>query len=283
MAIDVVSTWPDGDLLPALRSLLVDADEALLCVAFVNRKGVSLIDAELNEVAKRGRCRLLLTSVFGGGESGFTAPAVHHLQNLQVDLRVLNWKGGTYHPKMYLGRSGDQIHALIGSANLTSGLLTNAETAVRLHGNQEWPPLAKSWGIAEQLWNHPAARDWESDQPAAAEGMSSELELLLRSHLPSEVTTLGRGAVNRVDRVTNTGVYVETRRSAGHPELVDAWMLDLAWEELQRTGVLTNSWLLNEARVFRSSFVCAALTHLPGVEVVSTRPIELRLSLRPGR
>ena len=40
-------------------------------------------------------------------------------------------------------------------------------------------------------------------------------------------------------------------------------------------GVVTNRDLLDELRVYRSSFVCALLAELPGVTVASTRPITL--------
>ena len=57
-----------------------------------------------------------------------------------------------------------------------------------------------------------------------------------------------------------------------------AWMLHTAWEHLKATGSLTNRYLLapDGLNVMRSSTVCALLARLPGVEVVATRPIELR-------
>jgi hypothetical protein len=58
----LVSTWPNGTLLPAIRSTLAWGDEGLLCVAFANRKGVALLDEELSGLADRGGCRMLLTS-----------------------------------------------------------------------------------------------------------------------------------------------------------------------------------------------------------------------------
>ena len=72
----VVSTWPHGTLLPALRSTLSTGNEGLLCVAFANRKGVALLDDELTRLADQDGCRMLLTTVFGGGPTGITAPAV---------------------------------------------------------------------------------------------------------------------------------------------------------------------------------------------------------------
>jgi HKD family nuclease len=269
----IVSTLPpERDLLPALRQLLADGDEALLCVAFVNRKGVSLVEDELRGVAGRGGCRILLTSVFGA-----TEPAVQRLTKSGVTIKVLNWRGGTYHPKLYLSRSDADMRVLLGSANLTSGILRNVETAVSLRGPQDWDPVARAWEIAEDLWSNRDARDWQPADVGQTEGLTRGLEGLLRTHLPATVSTLSSGAPNRIDRITAEGVYVNTRRSGARAELVEGWMLDLAWDELCATGRLTNKWLLTEAHVHRSSFICAALAQLPGVEVVSHHPIELRL------
>jgi hypothetical protein len=57
-------------------------------------------------------------------------------------------------------------------------------------------------------------------------------------------------------------------------------MIQVAWEWLLARGQLTNRFLLDTdgLNVKRSSFVCALLARLPGVRVVSTRPIELTFS-----
>ncbi len=52
-------------------------------------------------------------------------------------------------------------------------------------------------------------------------------------------------------------------------------MLDVAWTQLTSQGEISNDWLLNKRHVHRSSFVCAALAQLPGVRVISRRPIRL--------
>ena len=52
-------------------------------------------------------------------------------------------------------------------------------------------------------------------------------------------------------------------------------MIDLAWTALQADGELTNTHLLNDLHVHRSSFVCAALAQLPEVDVVGRKPIKL--------
>jgi hypothetical protein len=262
---------------------LAGGDEGLLCVAFANRKGVALLDEELTGLAHRDGCRMLLTSAFGGGRDGITAPAVQRLERAGVHVRVLNPGRGTYHPKMYLSRRRDIVTGLVGSANLTSGLLGNIETGVVLHDPADAAAARDAWELGEALWAHPAARDWDQAvDEVDPEPMAQSLVERLMAAMPvgSVVPTVSTGALNRVAAITVDGVWVESDRSiaAGTgPQLVDGWMLDLAWTALQTTGELTNDHLLNDLHVHRSSFVCAALAQLPEVEVLERRPIRLAL------
>lgn len=61
-------------------------------------------------------------------------------------------------------------------------------------------------------------------------------------------------------------------------------MIQIAWEWLASHGSLTNRFLLSTdgLNVKRSSFVCGLLARLPGVELASTHPIELRLTESAG-
>ena len=88
------------------------------------------------------------------------------------------------------------------------------------------------------------------------------------------VTTLADGRPNWVREVTPDGVWVETERSrqlGRPPQLVPAGMIQNAWEYLAAHGTLTNRRLLSAdgLTVKRSSFVCALLATLPGVELVN--------------
>ena len=80
------------------------------------------------------------------------------------------------------------------------------------------------------------------------------------------------------------GVLVHTEKSkdAGAPQVVDGWMIQAAWDHLQRHGELTNTQLLDDLNVKRSSAVCAILSELPEVQVTSTEPITLTLVDRPS-
>lgn len=106
-------------LLDSVREQLGECDEALLCVAFASRGGVHLLSRQLRRLGPNSR--LLVTNVFGST----TTEALVAAQDLGADVRILNLRGGTYHPKLYLSVSGASASATIGSANLTNGLVGN--------------------------------------------------------------------------------------------------------------------------------------------------------------
>ena len=199
---------------------------------------------------------------------------------------MLNPSGGTFHPKLYLARHGDEIAAAVGSANLTSGLVANVELVTVLRG----PPRRararaprRAFGVlvgtprCGRLVAGPGAGGPRDPRAGAA----VEIEAALAGN--PEVLTLGDGRrPNWVARSRRTafGSRPERSRAAGRPpQLVEAWMIQSAWDYLQAHGVLTNRFLLSTdgLNVKRSSFVCALLARLPGVSVESTRPITLAL------
>lgn len=113
-----------------------------------------------------------------------------------------------------------------------------------------------------------------------------EAELRKLEQAVGSVVTLANGKRNRIERVDGAGVLMSTEASdakGSGAQLVPAWMINVAWRHLRASGSLTNRYLLSSdgLNVKRSSAVCALLARLPGVEVVSSRPIELRY--RPGR
>jgi hypothetical protein len=265
--------------LEAVRRVLDGADEAILGVAFVQRRGVSLVERQLQSI---GAGRLVTTTVFGST----TSEGLAAIRNSGFGVRVLNPSGGTFHPKLYLARHGDEITAAVGSANLTSGLVANVELVTVLRGRHDAPELRHLVEVSESWWAHREAIDWSPERvPTAREILDPpllrEIELAVASY--PEVLTLGeRPQPNWVRDVTPDGVWVETRRSraAGRPaQLVESWMIQSAWDYLQAHGELTNRFLLSGEglNVKRSSFVCALLARLPEVRVTSTRPITLAL------
>ena len=113
----------------------------------------------------------------------------------------------------------------------------------------------------------------------STQGWNQDLQERVRRSAPpgSQVRTLSNGKPNWIIDVNDDGVIVHTERSkdAGRPHLVPGWMFAVAWDHLQRHGSLTNTTLLEDLTVRRSSAVCAVLAQMPEAEVKSTRPIEL--------
>src|SRR5262245_49671516 len=78
------------------------------------------------------------------------------------------------------------------------------------------------------------------------------------------VTTLADGRPNWIVEVGEEGILIETEASKAKgtgPKLVEAWMLQIAWDHLSAHRSLTNRYLLSTAglNVKRSSAVCAVL------------------------
>jgi len=270
------------DQLAAVRRVLDGADEALLGVAFVERRGVNLLERQLAALGSGGR--LVATTAFGTT----TAPGLETAAAFGLSVRVLNPSRGTFHPKLYVARHGDRIAAAIGSANLTGGLIANVEAVAVLVGERNAPPLARLWDVAESWWAHDDAIDWAPGRlPAPAEVLPPELLAAIRAAVATDpvISTLSSANPNWVHDITPDGVWVETTRSQAlgrPPQLVPAWMIQIAWEWLTAHGTLANRHLLDKdgLNVKRSSFVCALLARLPGVRVLSTRPVELALTPR---
>jgi HKD family nuclease len=271
-------------LLDALRWTLDDAEEAILCSAFVKRAGVHLIEAQLRSLG--AEARLVATSVFGGAS---TQLAMAALATTGTRLRVSNPGRGTFHPKIYVARKANTVRALVGSANLTGGLVTNVETAVAFEGHADDELLADTWSTASAYWSLHGAQSWH---PVAAEGEEEVFDTQLYAMLSTEVVrdpvfvTLAQAQANRVVGIDRSGLWVETEASQRKrlpPQHVPAWMFQLAWEYLAAHGSLTNRHLLatNGLNVKRSSAVMAILARLPAVEVVGRSPVEVSLRNSP--
>ena len=274
-------TTSDRSLLHAVRVALSNVDEAFLCVAFVQEKGIHLLEKELDALKRRSVCaRLLVTTAFQTTSSS----ALSMASGLGLDVRILNpGSGRTFHPKLYLGHAGKGAQAVIGSANLTGGLATNFEAAVALRGLRDEVALSRAWEWAEELWADERVAVWT---PRAAEPVVEAFDPALYAALSAEVrrdpvfVTLGPShRPNRVVELTPVEVHVETGRSrerTGGAESIPAWMFNLAWDRLRTHGRLSNAELLNDLRVHRSSAVCAMLARLPQVERALGRELVLR-------
>ena len=275
-------TTSDDALLHGVRETLRGAERAQLCVAFVSMEGVQLLRPELKELGNRAR--LLVTTVFRT-----TSPeALDEAAALGVEVATLNPGGSrTYHPKLYVARRGEGLDAVIGSANMTGGLVGNVEIATRLSGTRRDSALLDAWDWADRVWTHPSVKPWVGGEAGAESQTQMELDLwraIQGVFEPSSVRdrvvqTLGPSPKrNRITRVLRTGLYVETDRTRARgsgPQVVPAWMFNVAWTYLKAHGRLTNPHLLKVLRVYRSTAVLATLAQLPGVRVASRKPITL--------
>ncbi len=270
---------PDGDLLQSIRRTLDFGDEVLACVAFATEAGVNLVRREFARSDRPSRPRLLVTSTLTT-----TPGALALASRSRCTVRVQNRGRSTYHPKVFLARSGPDAAAIVGSVNLTNGLAVNVEAGVEFRGPSDDPLFADAWSWAETQWASNATREWQ--RPYAIEP-SEELHTDIRSSVESElkrdsrVLTLREGRPNFVRDVTPGALYVETERSqklGRTAQPVPAWMVNIAWQRLLLRGELTNRELLNDLRVHRSSFVLALLARLPQVEPLPGRQMGVRLS-----
>jgi HKD family nuclease len=268
-------------LLDGVRRAIGGADEAILCVAFASRAGVALVENELRALAEKKRVSLLVTTTFGTT----TPAALARAAELGVDVRVLNPSGGTYHPKVYLGRHDDQVRAVVGSANLTGGLVSNIEFATLLEGEMQARELAITLEWTRDLWSSSKALEIDRGQ-VEEECFSPEVFAMIREVVAADpvVRTLKDGKPNRIVDVSDEAVYVETNRSkerGGRPKLIPAWMIMVAWDVLRARGsmeesLLTNKELVEDFQIHRSSFVLALLARFPGVVAVKA-PMGVRL------
>ena len=277
MDVSTVST-ADHSLLRGVRSTLTQADEALLCVAFASEAGVNLLRKEFSQLG--GNTRLLATTVFGRG----TPPALNAAVKRGVQVKVLNpGASSTYHPKLNLGRGDHGAAAVVGSANLTGGLVNNVEVAALLQGNPQDTALRDAWSWAEKLWSDDRSEVWIPREPGVkdVERFHSDLYKLIKREVAREPVFMTLGSKpkeNRVVELTPTEMYIATARSMQSgtgAEPVPAWMINLAWDYLRQHGSLSNPYLLNELRVHRSSAVLAVLARLPLIEQVGRSPITL--------
>jgi hypothetical protein len=271
-------------VLGGVREALTDVDEAILAVAFVQVAGVNFLEKRLEALGSA--TRLVVTASFG-----MTNPAaLARLCSIGASIKVHAPTSGTYHPKMYIGRSGPNVVAVIGSANLTGGLVSNVEASVMLRGTLDDPPIRSAWEFAEALWAHDRSLAWSpGDLPIVEEAFSPDLYALILGAVEAtrgQFTTIAKDKPNQVTEMTTTGLYVVTDASAAKgtaAQFVPAWMIEIAWDYLRAHGRLTNRFLLDAdgLNVKRSSFVCALLAKLPGVTATYSAAEGVVLALRP--
>lgn len=247
-------------------------------MAFASTAGVNLLEKVLEPIRRRRGALLLVTTAFGSTSSA----ALRRARGLGVEVKVMNPGGGTFHPKVYIAQHGSRISLVVGSANLTGGIVNNVEMATHFGGDMGEEHLATMLSWSRDLWDSSAAVPWLDDAGVDDEVLSPQLFALITAAVTEQPVfhTVATGAPNTIVDVVPQGVYVETEvsRAKGAAAFVPAWMIQFAWEFLLRHGALTNKHLLasDGLNVKRSSFVLALLARLPGVEPINN-PAGVRL------
>lgn len=120
------------DHLQTIRKTFRRAANMTVCVAFAKERAVAELEPLLENVLKRGGH----VTTFAGTDFYLTEPAaLRRLLKLkerhgECECFVFSDGGDTFHPKIYMGRQGDAVHYMIGSANLTmGGLASNTEAS----------------------------------------------------------------------------------------------------------------------------------------------------------
>jgi hypothetical protein len=265
-----------SDILAAVRAAITDADVAILAVAFVKVGGVNLLETQIDRLG--ANARMLVTATFGTTNPAALAMA----RKLGTSIRVHNSSAGTYHPKIYIGRRGNDATAVIGSATLSGGLVSNVEAAVMLRGTIHDPPIRDAWDFAESLWSHERSVEWSPPigAPIEEEAFDPELHALIAAAVARTegmFSTVSQGKPNQVTDLISTGLYVITEQSTS-AQFIPAWMFQVAWDYLLAHGQLTHKHLqaTDGLNVKRSAAVCAILAALPDVHVVpGSKPVML--------
>ncbi|MBD8636715.1 phospholipase D family protein [Stenotrophomonas sp. CFBP 13725] len=134
-------------LFAAFHTLTRTSSIVDLCVAWAtssNGQGRHWKALDLDKVR-----RAVVGTAFAQSEPS----ALKELANKPGRLRLMINSEGTFHPKVIFGRNGDQVCAIVGSANFTTAAYTgNTELSVLLEGTDHDPELVAIESYIEEQW-----------------------------------------------------------------------------------------------------------------------------------
>lgn len=150
----IISNHTNQNHLNSLVTLIQNADEVLMAVAFVKQSGLTKIVSALEKIIERkGKVALV-----AGQNFGLTEPkALYTLRelfqrttNAKLFLAHAEKANEIFHPKLYMIRKQDKGFIISGSANLTeSGLVSNFECSLQL----EVSTVNSVWKDAVEYFN----------------------------------------------------------------------------------------------------------------------------------
>jgi HKD family nuclease len=237
--IDNVSAKMSAVLPPLIEA----SGDIRIAVAFVSRKGLSLIEPALDAALEAGGTAEFLV----GLDMQSTEPgAVRWLLDRTRDtdrVELYCYAGlttaGIYHPKLYLTRSAQLVSFIVGSSNLTDGgLRKNVEVNVLVEANARDEIVSDAYSAYNRLKFHPE-RVAPDDEFVA---MYSELCRRERKSRPVEAAAQ-RAFVRKA---------ASLRRPKPSRRDLFGW-LELVYDALP-TGEFTNEDVYASEDDFRSSY-----------------------------
>jgi superfamily II DNA or RNA helicase/diadenosine tetraphosphate (Ap4A) HIT family hydrolase/HKD family nuclease len=210
----------DDPLLPHILANIDESERVDIAAAFVLGSGVRRLEAHLRDLLGReGRVRLLT-----GDYLDVTDPdALLRLLDLegQIELRVFETKGTSFHPKAYVFyRRGGTGVAYVGSSNLTESALTSGvEWNYRVVSSDNEEGFSEVTEAFEELFSHPSTRtvgtDWIAEyrrrrrvRVVAARPAEVEDEAPLPPPEPHEVQREALAALEATRRAGNSAGLV---------------------------------------------------------------------------
>jgi HKD family nuclease len=154
-----------------ILGLLSKAEEVSIMVAFLKTSGLKQISPYLDGIAS---CKILAGASYGLTEPDALTTLLkrsnthprHYAYLTRLDSRQV------FHPKMYLFRTGNLGHIIIGSANMTNGgLVTNNECS-----------LYYQCIISDPVWHDAVAYFDQAIQEANADPLSERIIALYRGY-----------------------------------------------------------------------------------------------------
>lgn len=148
MDLDYDVIFGDAVLIEAFETFVDWADTIDICYAWANSGRGEAAHWKLLPLAKVRR------AVIGTAFAQTEPRALELLNDVPGRLRVVINSEGTFHPKLIVGRNGDEARALIGSANFTNAAFSiNTECTVQIRGHAESEPFLDLRDFVDQQWS----------------------------------------------------------------------------------------------------------------------------------
>jgi superfamily II DNA or RNA helicase/diadenosine tetraphosphate (Ap4A) HIT family hydrolase len=159
----LLTTNEQSSLLAHLEIDLARASTAELAVAFVQRSGIERLRSGLEALLQRGGHLRLVTGDYLDVTDPDALQRLHDLSTAhpqQVELRVFESAGRSFHPKSYLFLRGESDGvAYVGSSNLSrSALEEGVEWNYRIVTTRDREGFAEVRRAFEELLKHPSTR-----------------------------------------------------------------------------------------------------------------------------